>query len=84
MAVDAVEEFERHRSKLFGLAHRMLGSAEEAEDVVQDAFLRWHQASIVESPWAWLAKVPTNLCVNQLTSARARRESYVGSWTPYL
>ncbi|WP_433411188.1 RNA polymerase sigma-70 factor [Microtetraspora malaysiensis] len=82
VTVDAVEEFERHRSKLFGLAYRMLGSAEEAEDVVQDAFLRWHQASAVESPWAWLAKVATNLCVNRLTSARARRESYVGSWLP--
>jgi RNA polymerase sigma-70 factor (TIGR02957 family) len=79
---DAVEVFERHRSKLFGLAYRMLGSAEEAEDVVQDAFLRWHQASAVESPWAWLAKVATNLCVNRLTSARARRESYVGPWLP--
>ncbi|MCG5215859.1 RNA polymerase sigma-70 factor [Streptosporangium sp. KLBMP 9127] len=82
MTVDAVEEFERHRSKLFGLAYRMLGSAEEAEDVVQDAFLRWHHASAVESPWAWLAKVATNLCVNRLTSARALRESYVGSWLP--
>ncbi|MFF3665758.1 RNA polymerase sigma-70 factor [Microtetraspora malaysiensis] len=82
MTVDAVEEFERHRSKLFGLAYRMLGSAEEAEDVVQDVFLRWHQASAVESPWAWLAKVATNLCVNRLTSARARRESYVGFWLP--
>ncbi|MFC5830933.1 RNA polymerase sigma-70 factor [Nonomuraea insulae] len=82
MTVDAVEEFERHRSKLFGLAYRMLGSAEEGEDVVQDTFLRWHQASTVESPWAWLAKVATNLCVNRLTSARARRESYVGFWLP--
>ncbi|GAA3774820.1 RNA polymerase sigma factor SigJ [Plantactinospora mayteni] len=79
---DAVEEFERHRSKLFGLAYRMLGSAEEAEDVVQDAFLRWYHAPAVEAPWAWLAKVATNLCVNRLTSARARRESYVGSWLP--
>ncbi|MEU9831869.1 RNA polymerase sigma-70 factor [Streptosporangium sp. NPDC048047] len=82
MTVDAVEEFERHRSKLFGLAYRMLGSAEEAEDVVQETFLRWHQASAVASPWAWLAKVATNLCVNRLTSARARRESYVGFWLP--
>jgi len=82
VTVGAVEEFERHRTKLFGLAYRMLGSAEEAEDVVQDTFLRWHQASTVESPWAWLAKVATNLCVNRLTSARARRESYAGSWLP--
>ncbi|MFD1939675.1 RNA polymerase sigma factor SigJ [Nonomuraea mangrovi] len=82
MSVDVVEEFERHRSRLFGLAYRMLGSAEEAEDVVQDAFLRWRKASTVESPWAWLAKVTANLCVNRLTSARARRESYVGVWLP--
>lgn len=82
VTVDAVEVFERHRSKLFGLAYRMLGSAEEAEDVVQDTFLRWHQATAVELPWAWLARVATNLCVNRLTSARARRESYVGSWLP--
>lgn len=82
VTVHAVEEFERHRSKLFGLAYRMLGSAEEAEDVVQDTFLRWHRAYVVEFPWAWLAKVATNLCVNRLTSARARRESYVGSWLP--
>ncbi|MFG1960785.1 RNA polymerase sigma-70 factor [Nonomuraea sp. NPDC049028] len=82
MTGDAVEEFERHRSTLFGLAYRMLGSAEEAEDVVQDTFLRWHHRSAVESPWAWLAKVATNLCVNRLTSARARRVSYVGPWLP--
>ena len=67
---------------LFGLAYRMLGSVEEAEDVVQDTFLRWRQASTVESPRAWLAKVATNLCVNSLKSARARRESYVGCWLP--
>ncbi|MFD2469498.1 RNA polymerase sigma-70 factor [Amycolatopsis silviterrae] len=82
MTADAVEEFERHRPKLFGLAYRMLGSAEEAEDVVQDTFLRWHRADAVASPWAWLAKVATNLCVNRLTSARARRESYAGFWLP--
>jgi RNA polymerase sigma-70 factor (ECF subfamily) len=82
VAADAVEEFERHRSKLFGLAYRMLGSAEEAEDVVQETFVRWHRASRVESPWAWLAKVAANLCVNRLTSARMRRERYVGFWLP--
>ncbi|MEV6975291.1 RNA polymerase sigma factor SigJ [Kitasatospora sp. NPDC093806] len=81
---DAVAEFERSRSHLFGLAYRLLGSAAEAEDVVQDAFLRWHrvEAGTVVSAPAWLAKVVTNLCLNRLTSARARRESYVGSWLP--
>ncbi|MCN9244820.1 RNA polymerase sigma-70 factor [Streptomyces sp. RY43-2] len=84
MRADAVEEFERHRSRLFGLAYRMLGSAAEAEDVVQDTFLRWHrvQNSTVESVSGWLAKVATNLCLNRLTSARARREQYVGTWLP--
>ncbi|MEU7056663.1 RNA polymerase sigma-70 factor [Streptomyces sp. NPDC046197] len=78
------EEFEQHRPRLFGLAYRMLGSAEEAEDTVQDAYLRYRGAdrSAVEHPAAWLAKVVTNLCLNRLTSARARRESYVGAWLP--
>lgn len=82
MDLAGVTEFERHRSKLFGLAYRMLGSAAEAEDIVQETYLRWHRATAVEKPWAWLAKVATNLSVNQLTSARARRENYVGSWLP--
>ncbi|MEU4766229.1 RNA polymerase sigma-70 factor [Actinosynnema sp. NPDC023794] len=84
MGADPVEEFEQHRLRLFGLAYRMLGSAEEAEDVVQDTFLRWHRArgSAIESVPGWLAKVVTNLCLNRLTSARARREQYVGTWLP--
>ncbi len=77
-------EFEAHRPRMFGLAYRMLGSADEAEDVVQDAYLRWDGAdrSAVERPSAWLAKVVTNLCLNRLTSARARREQYPGPWLP--
>lgn len=69
---------------MFGLAYRLLGSAEEAEDAVQDAYLRWSRAdrAAIEQPGAWLAKVVTNLCVNRLTSARARRERYVGPWLP--
>ncbi|KOU74353.1 RNA polymerase subunit sigma-24 [Streptomyces sp. MMG1533] len=78
------DEFERHRPRLFGLAYRMLGSAEEAEDTVQDAYLRFGRAdrTEIEHPAAWLAKVVTNLCLNRLTSARARREQYVGTWLP--
>ncbi|TQJ86705.1 RNA polymerase sigma-70 factor [Streptomyces sp. SLBN-31] len=78
------EEFELHRPRLFGLAYRMLGSAEEAEDTVQDAYLRFSGADRagIEHPAAWLAKVVTNLCLNRLTSARARRERYVGPWLP--
>lgn len=69
---------------MFGLAYRMLGSAEEAEDVVQDAYLRWNGAdrSAIGRPAAWLAKVVTNLCLNRLTSAGARREQYPGPWLP--
>jgi RNA polymerase sigma-70 factor (ECF subfamily) len=69
---------------MFSLAYRMLGSAQEAEDAVQDAYLRWSGAdrASIGQPAAWLAKVVTNLCLNTLTSARARREEYVGTWLP--
>ncbi|ALG14782.1 RNA polymerase sigma-70 factor [Kibdelosporangium phytohabitans] len=79
-----VEVFEGQRSRMFGLAYRMLGSAAEAEDVVQDAFLRWHRADLdaIDTPAAWLTKVVTNLCLSRLSSARMRRESYVGPWLP--
>nr|WP_282976343.1 RNA polymerase sigma-70 factor [Saccharopolyspora erythraea] len=78
------EEFEALRPRMFGLAYRLLGSAHDAEDVVQDAFLRWQAAdrAAVRSPWAWLAKVVTNLALNRLTSAPVRRERYVGQWLP--
>ncbi|MFI8231488.1 RNA polymerase sigma-70 factor [Streptomyces sp. NPDC085900] len=84
MSSATAEEFELHRPRLFGLAYRMLGSAEEAEDTVQDAYLRFSGADRagIEHPAAWLAKVVTNLCLNRLTSARARRERYVGPWLP--
>ncbi|MDJ0380952.1 RNA polymerase sigma-70 factor [Streptomyces sp. G-G2] len=77
-------EFEEHRPRLFAVAYRMLGSAHEAEDLVQDAYLRWSAADrdAIEHPGAWLAKVVTHLCLNRLTSARARREEYVGPWLP--
>ncbi|MEV0053090.1 RNA polymerase sigma-70 factor [Saccharopolyspora shandongensis] len=79
-----VVEFERQRPRLFGLAYRMLGSAADADDVVQDVFLRWHgtEPGSVEDPSAWLVKVATNLCLNRLGSAPVRRERYVGSWLP--
>ncbi|MFD9409119.1 RNA polymerase sigma-70 factor [Streptomyces sp. NPDC059989] len=78
------QEFEAHRPRLFSLAYRMLGSATEAEDAVQDAYLRWHgtEPGQVVAPAPWLAKVLTNLCLNRLTSARAQREEYVGPWLP--
>ncbi|MFD9724654.1 RNA polymerase sigma-70 factor [Streptomyces sp. NPDC059072] len=83
-ATASVADFEEHRPRMFGIAYRMLGSATEAEDIVQDAYLRWTSADRgdVEHPGAWLAKAVTNLCLNALTSARARREEYVGPWLP--
>ncbi|MEV0280283.1 RNA polymerase sigma-70 factor [Streptomyces sp. NPDC050610] len=84
MTMEAAAEFEAHRPRLFALAYRMLGAASEAEDIVQDTYLRWSTAdrSAVRTPAAWLTKVMTNLCINQLTSARARRELYAGPWLP--
>ncbi|MFI9203113.1 RNA polymerase sigma-70 factor [Streptomyces sp. NPDC053048] len=84
MTMEAPEEFESHRPRLFALAYRMLGSASEAEDVVQDTYLRWSTVDPagIRTPAAWLTKVMTNLCINHLTSARARRELYVGPWLP--
>jgi len=79
-----VDRFEASRPRLEAIAYRLLGSAAEAEDAVQEAFLRWQGADVerIEVPEAWLTKVLTNLCLNQLTSARARRETYVGEWLP--
>jgi len=84
MSSATADDFEPHRPRLFGLAYRLLGSAEEAEDAVQDTYLRFSGAdrTVIEHPAAWLAKVVTNLCLTRLTSARARREQYVGTWLP--
>jgi RNA polymerase sigma-70 factor (TIGR02957 family) len=84
IAPDELRVFEAQRPRLFAIAYRMLGSASEAEDTVQDAYLRWDAAdrTSVREPAAWLTKALTNLCLTRLTSARARRESYVGPWLP--
>ncbi|MFE5189500.1 RNA polymerase sigma-70 factor [Streptomyces sp. NPDC056628] len=84
LTVNDVERFEAARPRLEAIAYRLLGSASEAEDAVQETFLRWQAADVerVEVPEAWLTKVLTNLCLNQLGSARARRETYVGQWLP--
>ncbi|WP_433678592.1 sigma factor [Nocardia sp. CA-119907] len=84
MAAGAVEIFERQRARLLGLAYETLGSAADAEDIVQETFLRWHntEPGSVEVPWAWLAKVAMNLCPNRLDSVRSRRERYLGTWLP--
>ncbi|WP_433179956.1 RNA polymerase sigma factor SigJ [Actinoallomurus sp. CA-150999] len=80
--MDKLAEFTENRPRLFGLAYRLLGEAAEAEDVLQDAYLRWEASGPVEVPAAWLTKVVTNLCLSRLNSARARREKYVGPWLP--
>ncbi|MFI0965507.1 RNA polymerase sigma-70 factor [Streptomyces sp. NPDC021080] len=84
MTESLADEFETYRPRLFGLAYRMLGSAADAEDTVQDAYLRFSGAdrAEIERPGAWLAKVVTRLCLSRLTSARARREHYAGPWLP--
>ncbi|MFI8166662.1 RNA polymerase sigma-70 factor [Streptomyces sp. NPDC085931] len=84
LTAEDVDRFEAFRPRLEAMAYRLLGSASEAEDAVQETFLRWQAADAarVEVPEAWLTKVLTNLCLNQLTSARARRETYVGQWLP--
>ena len=74
--------FEAHRARLVGLAYRMLGEVSEAQDVVQDAYLRWREQHDVRRPEAWLTTVVTRLCLNRLESARARRESLAGQWLP--
>ncbi|PKW08950.1 RNA polymerase sigma-70 factor, ECF subfamily [Streptomyces sp. 1222.5] len=84
LTVKDVDRFETARPRLEAIAYRLLGSASEAEDAAQETFLRWQAADTdrIEVPEAWLTKVLTNLCLNQLTSARARRETYVGQWLP--
>lgn len=76
-------DFEAQRPRLLRLAYRMLGSLSEAEDVVQDAWPRWAAVSGgVDLPAAYLTRIVTRLCLDQLRSARARREEYVGAWLP--
>jgi RNA polymerase sigma-70 factor, ECF subfamily len=77
------EAFEEHRRMLFGIAYRMLGSVADAEDIMQDAWLRWNAVTgAVENPQAYLARTVTNLSLNRLRSAAVQRESYVGPWLP--
>jgi len=79
-----VDLFQEHRRRLFAVAYRMLGSASDAEDVVQDAWLRFSAArpSDLRSPQAYLTTIVTRLCLDRLKSARAAREEYIGPWLP--
>jgi len=76
--------FEPYRRRLVGLAYRMLGSMADAEDAVQETYLRWHEADRdnVSNPRAFLMTTTTRICLDLLKSARARREEYVGAWLP--
>jgi RNA polymerase sigma-70 factor (ECF subfamily) len=81
---DAAAVFDPLRPRLTRIAYRMLGSVADAEDVVQDAFLRWFHAdrATIREPEAFLRRVVTRLCLDQLKSARNQRETYVGPWLP--
>ena len=76
------EAYERHRPLAFGIAYRMLGSVVEAEDIVQEAFLRLHGEPEVRAPQAFVATVATRLSIDRLRSAQKRRETYPGEWLP--
>ena len=79
-----LEAFQEHRALLFSIAYRMLGSVSEAEDIVQETYLRWQRqtADGIRSAKAWLTSTTTRLCIDELRSARKRREEYVGVWLP--
>ncbi|MFH5774980.1 sigma-70 family RNA polymerase sigma factor [Paracoccus sp. NGMCC 1.201697] len=84
MRPDALALFQAQRPRLLRLAYRMLGSHGEAEDIVQEAWLRWSgsDSGAVIEPAAWLTRVVSRLCLDQMKSARARRETYPGTWLP--
>jgi RNA polymerase sigma-70 factor, ECF subfamily len=79
-----MDQFEEYRPLMFGVAYRMLGSVTEAEDMVQNAYIRYSQmpAGSITSPKAFLSTVVTRLCLNHLESARVQRETYLGPWLP--
>jgi RNA polymerase sigma-70 factor, ECF subfamily len=76
--------FDQYRSLLFSIAYRMLGSVADAEDMLQETFIRWQQTGndTIRSPRAFLVTIMSRLCINQLQSARVQREEYVGQWLP--
>lgn len=83
-ATDSATGFEPHRRHLLSVAYRFLGSVSDAEDIVQETYLRWRGAdpATIREPRAFLTRVASRLCLDQLKSARARREHYVGPWLP--
>jgi RNA polymerase sigma-70 factor, ECF subfamily len=83
-AANPAEVFERNRTRLRGLAYRILGSVADTDDILQEVYIRWHQSDVseVRSPEAWMTRVTTRLCVDRLRSASRERELYAGSWLP--
>lgn len=80
--MDQLDIFESNRRLLFGLAYRMLGSRQDAEDAMQDAWLRWANVSGADNPRAYLCRIVTNICLDKIKNAQAKREVYVGEWLP--
>lgn len=82
--LDRAAAFERHRPRLFGIAYRMLGTVPDAEDLLQTAYLRWHEAdgASVQNPEAWLVAVTSRLAIDRLRQATGERKRYVGDWLP--
>jgi RNA polymerase sigma-70 factor (ECF subfamily) len=82
--MNQLEHFNQYRPLLFSIAYRMLGSAMDAEDMIQETYLRWQQQdeTEIESPKAFLSTVITRLCIDHLRSARVQREQYLGPWLP--
>ena len=81
---EKVEIFKRYRARLFGIAYRTLGTHAEAEDILQEAYIKWHQADAdgIETPEAWLVTVTTRLSIDRLRKAANERETYIGPWLP--
>jgi RNA polymerase sigma-70 factor (ECF subfamily) len=84
--IESLVDIESLRPRLFGIAYRMLGSVADAEDAVQETFLRWELAQShstrIQAPEGWLVSVVTRYCIDQLRSARVQRETYIGQWLP--
>jgi RNA polymerase sigma-70 factor (ECF subfamily) len=82
--VTDTDTFDAHRGRLFGLAYRMLGSRAESEDLLQEAYIRWHEAdrAAIQNPEAWLVTTTTRLAIDRLRRLKTEREAYVGPWLP--
>lgn len=81
---EKVEVFKKHRPRLFGIAYRMLGTHAESEDILQEVYLKWHQANTdeIETAEAWLVTIVTRLSIDRLRKASRERETYIGPWLP--